>query len=160
MCGVIIENHYHLGFQMEFTDKKILSALEQRHYKLTPQRRAVLKVLGSSHEHLTPADIYEKVQPECPGIGLVTIYRFLQILAELGFICEVSSGDNSHCYIIRRQAVHHHHLICSGCGAVVDFTDCDLSELSKRLSRDTGFKMEGHLLEFYGRCQRCQTVHS
>jgi len=145
---------------MEFTDKKILSMLKQHRYKLTPQRKAVLKVFSSSQEHLTPADIYEKVQPGCPGIGLVTVYRFLQILAELGFICEVHSGDNSRRYLIRRQAAHHHHLICSGCGAVVDFTDCDLSELGKRLSYETGFAMEGHLLEFYGRCQRCQTENS
>jgi len=140
------------------SDKKLLSVLKQHHYKLTPQRRAVLKVIGSSQEHLTPADIYEKVQPECPGIGLVTIYRFLQILAELGLICEVRSGDNCRRYIIRRQAVHHHHLICSSCGTVVDFIDCDLSKLEERLFRETGFEMEGHLLEFYGRCQRCQIV--
>jgi len=145
---------------MQFTDKKILSVLKQRHYKLTPQRRAVLKVLSSSQEHLTPTDIYERVQQEYPGIGLVTIYRLLQILTELGLICEVHSGDNGHRYIIRRQAIHHHHLICSDCGAVVDFTDCDLSELNKRLSHETGFEMEGHLLEFYGRCQHCQTVDS
>ncbi len=145
---------------MDFTDKEILSVLKQHHYKLTPQRRAVLKVFGSSQEHLTPADIYERVQPKHPGIGLVTIYRLLQILTELGLICEVHSGDNCRRYLIKRQAVHHHHLICSTCGTVVDFTDCDLGELEKRLSRDTGFEMEGHLLEFYGRCQHCQTVDS
>jgi Fur family ferric uptake transcriptional regulator len=43
---------------------------------------------------------------------------------------------------------------------VVDFTDCDLSELEQRLSRDTRFEMEGHLLEFYGRCRNCQRVDS
>ena len=145
---------------MGLADKNILSALKQRHYKLTPQRRAVLKVLGSSPEHLTTADIYDKVQSECPGTGLVTIYRFLQLLTELGLICEVHSGENCHHYIIRRQVVHHHHLICSGCGAVVDFTDCDLGELEDRLSRGTGFEVRGHLLEFYGCCQRCQTIDS
>ena len=145
---------------MEFTDRKLLSVLKQHHYKLTPQRRAVLRVFGSSQEHLTPAEIYEKVQPECPGIGLVTIYRLLQILTELGLICEVHSGDNCGRYLIRRQTVHHHHLICSACGTVVDFTDCDLSELEQRLSRDTRFEMEGHLLEFYGRCRNCQRVDS
>ncbi|RLC61369.1 MAG: transcriptional repressor [Chloroflexi bacterium] len=143
---------------MGLTDKKILSVLKQRHYKLTPQRRAVLKVLSSSQKHLTPADIYEKVQSECPGIGLVTIYRLLQILTELGLICEVHSGENCRRYIIRRQAVHHHHLICSSCGAVVDFSGCDLSELEERLSRETEFEMEGHLLEFYGHCRRCQMI--
>ena len=145
---------------MEFTDKKILSALKEHHYKLTPQRRAALKAFSSSQEQLTPADIYEKVQPKYPGIGLVTIYRLLQILTELGFICEVHSDDNRRRYLIRRQVVHHHHLICTGCGAVVDFTGCGLNKLEERLSRETGFEMEGHLLEFYGRCQHCQMIDS
>jgi len=141
---------------MGFTDKKLLSVLKKHGYKLTPQRRAVLRVLSSGQEHLTPADIYEKVQPECPGIGLVTIYRLLQILTELGFICEIHTNDNSRRYLIRRQPEHHHHLICSGCGTVVEFTDCDLSGLGKRLSRETGFEIETHLLEFVGRCRSCQ----
>ena len=141
---------------MWFGDKKLLSLLKQHGYKLTPQRRAVLRVLSSSQEHLTAADIYEKVRPECPSIGLVTIYRLLQILIELGFICEVHTNDNSHCYLARRQLAHHHHLICSGCGAVVEFTDCNLSGLGKRLSRETGFEIESHLLEFIGRCRNCQ----
>jgi len=141
---------------MEFTDKKLLSVLKKHGYKLTPQRRAVLKVLSSSQEHLTPTDIFEKVQPEYPGIGLVTIYRLLQILTEFGLICEVRANDNSRRYLIRRQPEHHHHLICSGCGTVVEFTDCDLSGLGKRLSRETGFEIETHLLEFVGLCQSCQ----
>ena len=153
---MVIENNYHLGFQMGFTDKQLLLALKQHGYKLTPQRRAVLKVLNSSQEHLTPADIYERVRQEHPGIGLVTIYRLLQILTELGLICEVHPDDNCRCYLLRRQPEHHHHLICSGCGAVIEFTDCDLSELGKRLSRETGFAIERHLLEFVGCCQRCQ----
>lgn len=141
---------------MGFTNKKLLSVLKKHGYKLTPQRRAVLKVLSSSQEHLTPTDIYEKVRSEHSGIGLVTIYRLLQILTELGFICEVRANGNSRRYLIRRQPEHHHHLICSGCGVVVDFTDCDLSGLGKRLSRETGFEIETHLLEFVGRCRSCQ----
>ena len=141
---------------MRFADKKLLSVLKKHGYKLTPQRRAVLKVLSSSQEHLTPADIYDKVRLEHPGIGLVTIYRLLQILTELGLICEVRANDNSRRYLLRRQPEHHHHLICSSCGTVVDFTDCDLSRLGKRLSRETGFEIETHLLEFVGRCRGCQ----
>ena len=94
---------------MGFTDKKLLSVLKKYGYKLTLQRRAVLKVLSSSWEHLTPADIYEKVRLECPGIGLVTIYRFLRLLIELGLICEVCANGNPRRYLIRRQAEHHHH---------------------------------------------------
>lgn len=141
---------------MRLTAKKIASTLRQRGYKLTPQRRAVLNVIARSHEHLTPAAVYERVQQERPGIGLVTIYRALEILAGLGLICEVHAGGSCRSYLLRRPSEHHHHLICSGCGAVVDFTACDLGELERRLSRETGFKIEDHLLEFVGRCQKCQ----
>ena len=142
---------------MSFLDKQVSSVLKQHNYKLTPQRRAVLKVLSSSQEHLTPAEIYDMVRLERPGVSLVTIYRALHVLTGLGLICEVHAGGNCRRYLIRRQAKHHHHLICSSCGAVVDFTGCDLSQLGKRLSRETGFEIKTHLLEFLGRCRDCQT---
>ena len=134
------------------------SVLKQRGYKLTPQRRAVLSVVASSCEHLTPAAIYERVHQERPDIGLVTIYRTLEILADLGLICEVHAGSNCRSYLVRRPAEHHHHLICSDCDTVVDFVDCDLSGLEQRLSRETDFEIESHLLEFLGRCQNCRKV--
>jgi Fur family ferric uptake transcriptional regulator len=137
-------------------DKRLLSALKRHGYKLTPQRRAILNVLSSTQEQLSPADIHKKVQSEYPSIGLVTIYRVIQILTELGLVCEVHAGGNCRHYLIRRKPEHHHHLICSGCGAVVDFADCDLSELQTKLSSETGFKIEAHLLEFLGRCRQCR----
>ena len=143
---------------MRFTEKKIATLLRQHGYKLTPQRRAVLSVIALSHEHLTPAAIYEKVRQEHPNIGLVTVYRTLEVLTRLGLICEVHAGGNCRSYLMRRPTEHHHHLICSDCGTVVDFTDCDLSELEQRLSNETDFKIEGHLLEFVGQCQNCRNT--
>ena len=145
---------------MILTARKIATILRQQGYKLTPQRRAVLDAIALSSDHLTPADIYDKVRHEHPGIGLVTIYRTLDILDKLGLICEVHSGGNCRSYLMRRPSEHHHHLICSNCGIVADFTNCDLGELAQRLSRETGFKIESHLLEFAGRCQNCQRIAS
>ena len=153
---LIIENGFQLYTRMIFTEKKIAARLKQNGYKLTPQRRAILSVIAISHEHLTPGVIYEKVRQECPGIGLVTIYRTLEILTGLGLICEMHTGSSCRSYAMRRPLGHHHHLICADCGEVIDFTDCDLSELEQRLSRETGFKIREHLLEFLGQCQNCQ----
>ena len=150
-----VEKYFQLRIWMKLTEKRIIAMLRQHGYKLTPQRRAVLNVIALSHEHLTPAAIYERVQQEHSDIGLVTIYRTLEILAKLGLICEVHAGGNCRSYLMRRPSEHHHHLICSDCGAVTDFTDCDLTELEQRLSKDTGFKIKGHLLEFLGQCQSC-----
>lgn len=145
---------------MTLTGKSIANILRRQGYKLTPQRRAVLDAIALSHDHLTPADIHDRVRHEHPGIGLVTIYRTLDILDKLGLICEVHSGGNCRSYLLRRPQEHHHHLICSDCGTVADFIDCGLSELEQRLSRVTGFEIEGHLLEFAGRCQNCQKIAS
>ena len=141
---------------MVYTEKRVESALRKSGYKITPQRRTVIKAIEQSHEHLTPAALHEIVRREDPGIGLVTIYRTLEILAGLGLICETHAGGSCHSYLMRRPAQHHHHLICSDCGRVVDFTDCDLSSLEKRLAKETSFTINGHLLEFLGQCRRCR----
>jgi Fur family ferric uptake transcriptional regulator len=115
-------------------------------------------VIAGSRDHLTPGEIYQDVNKLYPTIGLVTVYRTLDMLAGLGLICEVHAAGSCRSYLLRRPSEHHHHLICSACGAVVDFTGCDLSELEQRLSRETGFEIEGHLLELFGRCQDCGKV--
>ena len=141
---------------MIYTERKIKDILRQGGFKITPQRRTILNAITRSHEHLTPAAIHERVCREHPSIGLVTIYRTLEVLTRLGLICEVHAGDNCRSYLIRRPSVHHHHLICSECGTVIDFTECELTELEQRLVQETGFKINGHLLEFLGQCRDCR----
>ena len=145
---------------MKLTAAKIAGILKEHGYKLTPQRQAVLKVIAASREHLTPAALYDRVRQVHPGIGLVTIYRTLEILTELDLLCRVHTEGNCQNYLMRRPSEHHHHIICSGCSVVVDFTDCDLGELEQRLTMETGFDMEGHLLEFHGLCRDCQEAAS
>ena len=141
--------------EMVYTEKKTEQELRNHGYKITPQRLAVISAIAGSHEHLTPAAIYERVHRDYPSIGLVTIYRTLEMLTELDLICETHAGGSCHSYLMRRPAEHHHHLICSDCGKVVDFTDCDLGDLESRLVKETKFKINGHLLEFIGQCRRC-----
>lgn len=140
---------------MRFSEKKIATILRQHGYKFTPQRRIVIQTVASSQDHLTPAAIYERVHQEHPNIGLVTIYRTLDILAKLGLICELHAGGSCRSYTTGASE-HHHHLICSNCGKVIDFSGYDLSQLEQRLSLETGFDIEDHLLEFVGLCQACQ----
>jgi len=145
---------------MRLTANKIAGILRQNGYRLTPQRHAILRAIAGSHDHMTPAEICERVRKENPKVGLVTVYRVINLLTELKLVCRVNLRGNSQSYLMRRPLEHHHHLVCSQCGRVVDFTDCDLSYLEQRLSRETGFKIEGHLLEIYGRCPECAVSRS
>lgn len=141
---------------MKFTENKIVSVLRHYDYKLTPQRRAVLKIISHSKDHLTPYEIYNKVHEEFPNIGLVTVYRTLEMLSRLNLICKIHMDDNCQSYLLRRDTLHHHHLICTNCGTVKDLISCDLGELEKKLTAETGFKVNSHLLEFQGICPECR----
>ena len=141
---------------MVYTEKRTEQELRKHGFKITPQRRLVINAIINSHEHLTPAAIYERVRREYPSVGLVTIYRTIVLLEGLGLICETHAGGSCRSYLIRRPSEHHHHLICSDCGKVVDFTDCHLDKLERRLARETRFKINGHLLEFLGQCRECK----
>lgn len=140
---------------MKLTANKIAGMLREQGYKLTPQRHTVLKVMASNHDHLTPEVIYERSRLEDPGIGRATVYRTLDVLSKLNLVCRVHGEDGCRSYMMRRPTEHHHHLVCSGCGKVVDFTNCSLVEMEKKLSKESGFDIKGHLLEFYGLCRDC-----
>jgi len=140
---------------MKLTANKIAGILREQGHKLTPQRHTILKVMAQSHDHLTPELIYEKSLLEDPSIGRVTVYRTLDLLSNLNLVCRVHAEDGCHSYMMRRPTEHHHHLVCSGCGKVVDFTNCGLVDIEKKLSQETGFDIKDHLLEFHGLCRDC-----
>lgn len=141
---------------MKLTARKIAGILRRAGYKVTPQRRAVLQVIARSNDHLSPAEIFQRVQQEHPCIGRVTVYRTLELLAEFDLVCTFHTEDNQRSYLMRRPVGHHHHLVCSGCGKVVDFTACNLDQLQCDLAHQTGFSIDSHILEFYGHCRDCQ----
>ena len=140
---------------MKLNERRLIAALRQHGYKLTPQRRAVIQTIAANQDHLTPAAIYERVHKENPDIGLVTVYRTLEILNKLNLICELHTGEGCPSYTLG-AAEHHHHLICDSCGRVVDFPECDISGLEQKLAEETRFKINRHVLEFMGLCQECQ----
>jgi Fur family ferric uptake transcriptional regulator len=158
LCNSVFEKGFHLAIDMALTENKIVSLLRQRGYKVTTQRRAVIKAVSQSREHLTPSAIYERVHHQNPKIGLVTVYRTIDMLVNLGLICELHSGSSCRSYLIKVTPIHHHHLICSDCGRVVNFQECDLKRLEKQLIKSTGYKIQSHLLEFLGLCRECCSV--
>lgn len=140
---------------MSFEIGQLHQTLNARGYKLTAPRRAVLDVVARMHESLCPAEIYERAHRRYPRLGLVTVYRTLDILVELGVLRRVHLDDGCHGYALSRTS-HGHYLICSSCNQVVEFDGCDLDRLFKNMARKTGFRIDGHWLEVFGHCPKCQ----
>jgi Fur family ferric uptake transcriptional regulator len=116
-----------------------------RGYKATPQRLAVLGALAAEqHQSL------EEIRARCPEVGLVTIYRTLDLLSEIGAVRRLDLGDGPR-YELAED--HHHHLICESCGGVSEFERCPLD---LRRLRGVDFEISSHTLEIYGRCADCR----
>lgn len=130
-------------------------ALRRGGFKLTAPRRAVLQVLENSDNHLSPAEIFARARAIYPSLGLTTVYRTLDLLTAMGYLRPAYLGDNSQRYATHTGG-HHHHLLCSACGAVVEVEECGLASLADSLMQRTRFRIDGHYLEFYGLCERCQ----
>ena len=152
LASILVESSFQLA---AMSVKTIARVLRERGFKMTTQRRAILKVITALREPLTPVAIYEHVRRDFPSIGVVTVYRTLDVLSELDLLCQVHGVEGCRSYVVRRPSGHHHHAVCSSCGKVIDFKSCDLGPLERRLSSETGFKIEGHLLEFSGVCREC-----
>ena len=140
---------------MKITETKVKTALRRHGYKLTRQRRSVISAVISSENRLTPAALYHKLHQDYPDIGLVTVYRTLGLLDNLGLLCKLHTGGNCHTCTIGAPE-RHHHLICSSCGKVIDFSCRSMVELEGNLAKETGFAIKDHLLEFSGYCQSCR----
>lgn len=127
--------------------------LRQAGFKLTPARHAVVEVLAKARKHLTAPQVVQAVSKRAPGVGRASVYRTLKLLARLGMVQVSSLGRAATTYVLCDE--HHHHVICRTCHETVEFEDCDLEQLEKALSKRLGYRIEGHLVEFYGRCPQC-----
>jgi Fur family ferric uptake transcriptional regulator len=123
--------------------------------KATPQRLSILEAIDGIQSCFTPQQLYERLQKQHLSIGLVTVYRTLALLAACGLVCRMERSGRSQSYAHCPER-HHHHLVCTGCNRVVDIVNCGLDELEYRLTRETGFAISEHLLEFSGLCRECQ----
>ncbi len=133
--------------------------LKNKGYKLTPQRRAILNsIMNSEDRHLTAEEIYDLVKVDCPEIGLATVYRTVQLLEELGVVSKLDLDDGCSRYelVMEGEEHQHHHLICNGCGKVIEVEGDLLDELEKNIENNYSFKILDHSLKFYGICEECK----
>lgn len=143
---------------MDRTLQGFYNRLQEKDYKLTPQRRVVMKAfLENRGFHLSADDVYNLVKQDHPEIGLATIYRTLDLLAEIGILQKRDFGDGRSRYEIagNRDEHHHHHLICVACGKVLGVEDDLLESLEALISRKNGFRIIDHDLKFFGHCREC-----
>lgn len=142
-------NHFSSPFQYW------LDSLQESGYRLTGPRRALVEIIATSRYALSPVDLYDLGRKEYPGLGLVTVYRTLEKLEELGLVQRVHQPGGCHRYLPASQG-HEHLLLCNNCGQAFYFSGDDLNDLMDEISRRSGFEIKDHWLQLFGVCQACQ----
>jgi Fur family ferric uptake transcriptional regulator len=124
-------------------------------HKLTEARLTVLNVLEASEGHITSSEVLDRVSALAPNIGRASVFRALDLFTRLSIIRPTYVDSSVTPTYVLLPGGHHHHIICMNCNRVIEFEDCHLKELADDLEAKLHVKLTGHLLEFYGLCDRC-----
>ncbi len=127
---------------------------EQAGLAVTHQRQVIYDVLASIDGHPSPEEVYARVKRRIPSISLATVYKNIHLFIESGIFRQVSMHHGS--MRVETNQAPHHHLVCTGCKAIVDI-DAELLGLSKMEHRlPGGFLIERLAVDVLGLCEACQ----
>ena len=122
---------------------------------LTAQRGLLLELIRGAEGHVDAGDLYNIARKKEPRISLATIYRNLKLFKELGLITESSLGE-AHSHYEIKDKTEHHHLICVGCGLVIEFESPLIDKAVAKTERENGFDITSAQLKLEGYCSKCR----
>ena len=137
--------------------EKFQALLKENTLKFTKQRELVLKFLYENDGHFTPEDIYTSLKELYPdvNIGIATVYRTLTLLETSQIASSISFGVQGKKYELGLKK-HQDHLICTKCGAIIEFFDETIEKRQEEISKKFNFKMNDHTMKIFGLCEKCQ----
>jgi Fur family ferric uptake transcriptional regulator len=125
--------------------------------KTSRQRELIVDTFFAADGHLSVDELLDRVRAEDAGVGQATVYRTMKLLAKCGLAEPRQFGDGHTRYehVHGADEHHHDHLICTSCGAIVEFVDPQIEGLQDRVAEAHGFTVTHHKMELYGTCARC-----
>jgi Fur family ferric uptake transcriptional regulator len=120
----------------------------------TRQRSAIMALLDDIEEFRTAQELHDELRKRGEAIGLTTVYRTLQSLAEAGTVdvLRTDSGESMFRYC---SSGHHHHLVCRMCGFTVEVDGPEVEKWSHEVADSNGFVDVSHTVEIFGTCRDC-----
>jgi Fur family ferric uptake transcriptional regulator len=154
----LVETQYHLAVisqtQNAQSAKPFVAALARAGHRVTAPRRTMADLIARREGHFTAADLLGDAEARRLRIGRATIFRALELYTELNALERIDLPSGEHAYVAC-EPVHHHHVVCSGCGRTAEVEDHGMQAVAEEISRRTGYRVETHRLELYGLCPEC-----
>jgi Fur family peroxide stress response transcriptional regulator len=130
-------------------------ALRAAGFRVTPQRREVLRILAKSAGHPDAGRIHRTALRSFPNVSLATVYKTLAALKAAGQVLELEFSGQPNRYDGLRP-LPHPHVICTACGRIVDPVGAALGPLAAAVADETGFEIHGSRVDFFGTCPACR----
>jgi Fur family transcriptional regulator, ferric uptake regulator len=137
-----------------------LNHLSPKEFRMAPQRRetrqrvAVAAALDDVESFVSAQQLHTRLREAGDGVGLATVYRTLQQLAEDGEVDVLRASDTESMYR-RCSSGHHHHLVCRSCRRTVEVDSVAVERWARRIADDNGFIDVAHVVEVFGTCADC-----
>ena len=129
--------------------------LSEKSIRRSAQREKILEIFLGTNNHISVADLYDRVKRKYPGIGQATVYRSMKLLCDAGIAEEIDLGDGMKRFEHKLGHDHHDHLYCVSCGKIIEVLDPGLEALQEKMCRKSGFEPIGHTLRIFGYCDAC-----
>jgi len=122
---------------------------------VTSQRSVLLEIIRKAGKHLDADELFRLAKKKEPRISLATVYRNLKLFKELGLIADSGLGDTHSHYEIKGKA-DHYHLVCLGCGKIIEFDNQLITEAVSQVQKKTGYNVTSTQMKIEGYCPECQ----
>jgi Fur family ferric uptake transcriptional regulator len=124
----------------------------------TRQRAEILELLDAVDEFRSAQQLHELLRTRGSGVGLATVYRAVQSLAETGEVDVLRTADGESVYRRCVQRTHHHHLVCRDCGRTVEIDAGQAEAWAAHVAAAHGFDDVEHTIELVGTCAACRAA--
>ena len=132
--------------------RKVLSVPGLR---ITNQRALILEIIRHGQGHLDADEVYRRARDKQPRLSLSTVYRTLRMFKKLGLVEELHFDDTHHHYEVKPSA-EHHHLVCRGCGKIVEFEYPLSQKMREDVAREKDFEITDIEVRMTGYCSKCR----
>ena len=122
---------------------------------MTRQRAAVAAALGKLNGFTSAQALHDVLRHDGASVGLTTVYRHLQALADAGEVDVLRTDEGESVYRACEGDDHHHHLVCRSCGATVEVTGPAVEAWAESIAAEHGYRDVSHTLEVFGTCSSC-----
>jgi Fur family ferric uptake transcriptional regulator len=133
----------------------LLADLRHKGYRITPQREIIVQAIAHASNHMTAEEIFAEVQTHTQAINLATVYRTLELLIDEGLVTGINLGEGRIVYATVNHGPHIH-LVCRGCGHIMDADPQLLTPIEDQLQSKHDFKPDLNHISIFGLCSQCR----